>query len=251
MNTLLQLFHKRIEKNKWCCVCKTAVDRFHPYRGGWAEAPPLMSILEITGSDIDNFSCPECAAHDRERHLLLYLERLGLLDQLKGAAILHFAPEKRLSRIIDGLVPLRYVKADLYPVDATIEKVDMLNIPYEAESFDFVFANHVLEHVADDAKALSELRRVLKTGGRAILQTPYSGKLHATFQDPGVDSDEARLQIYGQEDHVRLYGLDIFDRFSAAGFRSEIQTHAGLLSDIDPVKYGVNVHEPLFHFIKQ
>lgn len=239
------------KKNKYCCICKTAVDRFHTYRGGSKDWPPLMTMLEMIGSDVDNFSCPSCGAHDRERHLFLYLDQLGILTTLKGAAILHFAPEKRLMRIIDGLSPAQYVKGDLYPADPTIEKIDMLNISYESESFDFIFANHVLEHVADDLKALSELHRTLKPGGMAILQTPYCAKLQTTFQDAGIDSDEARLYVYGQEDHVRLYGNDIFRRFEAVGFKADIRKHANTLPDIESARYGVNPREPLFLFRKQ
>lgn len=91
MNILKKLFKTDTPKNKYCCVCKQLVDRFHPYRGGWNEAPPLMLILEMTGSDLDNFACPNCSAHDRERHLYLFLERLNLLSTLKNANILHFA----------------------------------------------------------------------------------------------------------------------------------------------------------------
>lgn len=209
-----------------------------------------MFALAMTGSDLDNFSCPECAAHDRERHLYLYLERLGILETIKTAQILHFAPEGRLTRLIEKLGPTRYVRADLFPNDATIEKIDMLDVPYSANTFDIVIANHVLEHVMNDLQALSELHRVLKPNGLAILQTPFSAKLEATFQDPGVDSDVARLHLYGQEDHVRLYGKDIFRRFASSGLIAEIHTHAEVLADIDFMKYGVNPQEPLFLFKK-
>jgi len=209
-----------------------------------------MLALNGVGSDADNFSCPACGAHDRERHLFLYLERLGLMATLKKASVLHFAPEQRLAKIIEGVPPARYVKADLFPTDPTIEKIDMLDMPYAAESFDVIIANHVLEHVADDLKALSELRRVLKRGGTAILQTPFSAKLKSTFEDPGIDDDFSRLQAYGQADHVRLYGLDIFERIASAGFEADIRTHKHTLGDIDTIRYGVNPREPFFLFRK-
>jgi ubiquinone/menaquinone biosynthesis C-methylase UbiE len=140
------------------------------------------------------------------------------------------------------------VKGDLYPTSKDIEAIDMLAIDYPSESFDFVIANHVLEHVDDDLVALSELRRVLKAGGYAILQTPYSSKLTQTFSDPGIDSNSARYQAYGQEDHVRLYGGDIFARIESAGFKSRVATHEEKLADIDPLKFGVNEKEPFFLF---
>lgn len=243
-------FHRISLKRKYCCICKNAVWKFRPYMGGSKKAPLFGTVFDLVGSDIDNFSCPSCGSHDRERHLYLYLERIGLLEKLKGAKVLHFAPEKHLSKIIAGKGPSSYVKADLFPSDPSVRKIDMLDIPFESESFDVILANHVLEHVADDLKALSELRRVLKRGGTAILQTPYSAKLKSTFTDPGIDDDQTRRQVYGEENHLRLYGSDIFDRFAAAGFHSRMRSHADLLPDVDSKRYGVNPKEPFFLFAK-
>ncbi|SJM90645.1 class I SAM-dependent methyltransferase [Crenothrix polyspora] len=250
-NKIINIFNNKTEVKKYCCICHSNVSEFSCYRGGWKAQPILMSILDIVGSDVDNFSCPLCGSHDRERHLYLYLEKLEIVNKLAGAKILHFAPEKRLSKIINEFKPLNYVKADLFPTELDIEKIDMTNIPYESETFDFVIANHVLEHIPDDFKALSELIRVLKSGGIVILQTPFSSKLKSTFEDSGIDNDLLRLQVYGQEDHVRLYGLDIFDRFTSVGFVADLKHHESTLSDIDPIYYGVNAQEPLFLFRKK
>ena len=207
-----------------------------------------MIALQTIGSNVQHFGCPYCGCHDRERHLLLYLTAQGVIGRFGGAAILHFAPERRLSEIIEASCPARYVKGDLYPTSRDIETIDMLAIAYPSESFDFVIANHVLEHVDDDLLALSELRRVLKVGGYAILQTPFSNKLTRTFSDPGIDSNYARFQAYGQEDHVRLYGRDIIARIESAGLKSRVATHDEVLADIDPLKFGVNDKEPFLLF---
>lgn len=200
-----------------CVMCGHRVWRFMPYQTGSSGAPRLARVLEVIGSDIDHFECPHCGAHDRERHLLLYLKVTGLLVAMQGKAVLHFAPEKHLSHRIEDAGPARYIRCDLYPQAPRVQHVDMLDMPFDDESFDFVVANHVLEHVSDDFKALAEIRRVLKTDGYAILQTPYSNKLHHTWQDDGIDNDASRLQAYGQADHIRLFGRDIFTRFNAAG----------------------------------
>jgi SAM-dependent methyltransferase len=207
-----------------------------------------MEVLSVVGSDVRQFSCPRCNCHDRERHLMLYLKQLAIFEKFKHASILHFAPERHLCRAIRQCLPARYIQCDLYPTDSTIEKIDMLKIPYASESFDFVIANHVLEHVDDDIVALTELHRVCKIGGMAILQTPYSSKLTSTFSDPGIDTDLARLTVYGQEDHVRLYGSDIFKRFASIGFVEEIAWHRDVLKNIDANFFGVNAAEPLFLF---
>jgi len=218
------------------------------YRGGRRNVPGLMRELDGIGSDVDNFSCPRCDCHDRERHLMLYLQAVGLFSALKDSTVLHFAPELRLSERIAETRPSRYVKCDLYPRSPDLVRVDMLAIPFADESFDFVVANHVLEHVDDDLKALGEIRRVLKIGGHAILQTPYSQKLHHTWEDAGIADERARLQAFGQEDHVRLYGRDIFDRFCAAGLTSRVRQHADLLEHVDAAECGVNLREPFFLF---
>jgi len=207
-----------------------------------------MRVLDMVGSDVDHFECPWCGAHDRERHLFMYMHTIGLFDSLPSMTVLHFAPERHLSRIITLAKPMHYVKCDLYPSMPDIEQIDMLAIPYPAEKFDLIIANHVLEHVADDLCALKEIRRVLKPNGYAILQTPYSTKLQHTWSDPGIDSDIIRLQAYGQEDHVRLFGRDIFERFTSAGLESCVGTHQQLLREYNPEKYGINEKEPFFLF---
>lgn len=231
-----------------CCLCGRRVGRFLPYRNGWNGAPPLMRALKIVGSDLDWYLCPACGANDRERHLDFYFRRLGLYGKIKGKDVIHFAPEPKFRKLIAQAGPARHVLADLFPAAPGIQKVDMLDIAFPDGAFDCVIANHVLEHVADDLRALAELRRVLRPGGFAILQTPYSSVLEKTICDPGTNTAETRLQLYGQEDHVRLYGRDIFVRFAAAGFVNCVVRHEEVLRDIDPVRSGVNRHEPLFLF---
>lgn len=233
-----------------CALCGHRVWRFMPYRNGSRGVTPLMHALEVVGSDVDHFECPRCGAHDRERHLLLYLRASGLLEWIKGKSILHFAPEKRLQHWLQDAGPACYTACDLYPQSPQVLRMDMLDIDIASGSIDLVIANHVLEHVADDGKALSELFRILAPGGYAVLQTPYSLKLHATWSDPGIDSDQARLHAHGQEDHVRLFGRDIFQRITATGFQSQVRRHEELLPDTDPRTAGVNPAEPFFLFRK-
>src|SRR5690606_34800846 len=105
---------------------------------------------------------------------------------------------------------------DLHPKSRELRSVDITCMPYPDASFDMIIANHVLEHVRNDRQALDEIVRVLRPGGVAILQTPYSAVLHSTWEDAGISTDNARLQAFGQEDHVRLFGKDIFQRIEAA-----------------------------------
>ena len=112
-------------------------------------------------------------------------------------------------------------------------------------SFDIVIANHVLDKVYNLDAALSEINRVLKPDGIAILQTPFSNKLHHTFEDGGIDSDELRLAFYGQENNVRLFGRNVFNKFSEF-LESNTYQHADLFpKDIENV-HSVNLKEPFF-----
>lgn len=231
-----------------CVVCDHDVWGFLAYKGGSKSRPALMRELEGVGSDVDHFSCPRCAAHDRERHVLMYMQASGLMANIRGKTIVHFAPERWLSRRISAAGPASYIRCDLYPSSPDIQRVDILETGFASDSVDLLIANHVLEHVADDMRALVEIHRVLKAGGYAVLQTPYSRKLHHTWEDPGISDEAARLQAYGQADHVRLYGRDIFERFVSAGFNSCVRQHAELLPDMDAIKFGINSQEPFFLF---
>jgi SAM-dependent methyltransferase len=227
-----------------CYACNKRFGRFLPYRRGMKDVPRFIAAMDVIGSDVENFFCPRCGAHDRERHLLMYFDHASIWEKIRGGSVLHFAPEKILTRRIAEAMPAKYIKADLFPTAADITKEDIAELSFSDGTFDIVIANHVLEHVVDDTAALSEILRVLKPGGYAILQTPYSDRLQHTFADQGIADDQSRLQAFGQEDHVRLYGKDIFAKIEQIGFESRVCTHAQVLEKYVSQTYGVNSREP-------
>ncbi|WP_413623898.1 class I SAM-dependent methyltransferase [Luteibacter sp. Lutesp34] len=234
-----------------CVVCGHGVGGFLPYRNGTSSLSGAMRQLGLNGSDLDNFECPRCGATDRLRHLKLYLEAEGLLARMKGARVLHFAPEKKLVEMIQASLPAEYLLADIEPPSADVIKVDITRMPFPDVSFDVLIANHVLEHVDGLEAALKEIERVLAPGGFAVLQTPYSLVLTRTFEDPGIATAQARLELYGQEDHVRLFGNDIVGQITGlSGLRSRVRAHTEALPGIDAKRHGVNPREPLFLFQK-
>jgi len=234
-----------------CRVCGKSFFRFSKYRGGWQAVSNYLKEVEWTGSDFDRFWCPFCRSHDRERHLFLYFDALGLWDSFRDAAVLHFAPEKHLAARIASCVPALYVKGDLCPSREGVTKMDVTAIPHAEGTFDWVICNHVLEHVPDDSAALRELCRVLKPGGRAVLQTPFAKRLAVTREnEPDVASPAARLEFYGQEDHVRLYGADLFERIRASGLELRMTEHNECLKETDSAACGVNREEPFFLCVK-
>lgn len=234
--------------SRFCVCCEHKVFRFLPYGGGKSLEPAVGSMLDIIGSDIEHYECPRCGSSDRERHLYMYCRRLGLDKKMAGAKVLHFAPEVHFSRFVKNSAPAEYVRADLFPKDAAVQKINIQEIPYPDGSFDVVIANHVLEHVASDEAAVREISRVLKLGGVAILQTPYSAMLKHTFEDEGISTDASREFAYGQNDHVRLFGRDVFARLARFGLTARVAEHEILLSDVDGDIQGVNRREPFFLF---
>jgi SAM-dependent methyltransferase len=257
-HTLAQMRHLAIRAwaaapvgaDSLCCICGRKLRRFLPYRGAWSGMPPVLADQGVIGSDIENFECPACGCHDRERHLFLYLQASGLFRAMAGARILHLAPERHLQRLVAQAGPSEYVLGDLYPTRTDIRRIDLLDIDCPEASFDFVIANHVLEHVSDDARALREILRVLRPGGQAILQTPFASRLPSKFEDAAITGEDARLQAYGQEDHCRLYGADFPDFVTSFGYLSKVSTHAALLPGVDARRLGVNAQEPFLLFAK-
>ncbi len=232
-----------------CNACKRTFRSFRPLRER-KRFPLSASLRMIGGGGVVHCVCPFCESTDRDRHLLMYIDRLRLLEEMDRPRVLHFAPEPCLAARIAETNPAEYIQADFNPRSAEVRKIDITSIPFEDDRFDLVVANHVLEHVPDDAKALSEVYRVLKPGGVAILQTPYAALLHNTFSDPGIASDEERLHLYGQEDHLRLYGQDLFARIEGAGFTLRREKHGDLLADVDARRHCVNPEEDLIVAVK-
>jgi SAM-dependent methyltransferase len=235
--------------NKFCSACESRIPFFLPHPKFLANNR-LIEELGVIGSDLINYMCPVCHSHDRERHLILYLKHTKhkLFDC--NCSILHFAPEKNIPKYIDSLSPKKYVLADLYPSSSHVEKIDMESINYPEKYFNLVIANHVLEHVKNDTRAISEIHRVLSPSGYLIVQTPYSSKMKNTIDDEGRCSDYIRTSLYGQSDHLRLYGMDFYEKICSYGFVSLKSDHNDLLRNIDPNLYGVNPEEPFMLFQK-
>jgi predicted SAM-dependent methyltransferase len=234
-----------------CYICKQRFNHFYPYKGGEASRPPFVRELEVIGSDIDHFSCPFCRSHDRERHLFMFFDRLGLWDALRSSTVLHVAPERKLAQAIGRLEPTIFVQADLQPTSKEVRRVDIVSIEFPDDHFDFIICNHVLEHVVEDEKAMSELFRVLKRGGHAVLQTPFTKVLSRSFEDSSIATDELRKRYYGEASHVRVYGRDLFTKLERVGFCLKLKRHGDYFSQEESVRFGVNPREDLILVSKQ
>ncbi len=186
----------------------------------------------------ENARCPRCSSLERQRLMYLYLQRrTDFFD--RPLQVLHFAPEPYFMDF-GTRDNLDVVTADLdYPhVDVNL---DITGLPMRDGTFDVVICSHVLEHVPDDAAAMREIHRVLKPGGWAVLMVPYDRSQAETFEDPSVTDPAERVRLFGQYDHVRLYGRDYADRLRDAGF---MVTEDELAREVDRHRYGL-LDEPV------
>ncbi|WP_298536132.1 class I SAM-dependent methyltransferase [uncultured Algibacter sp.] len=187
------------------------------------------------GSQRNNVLSPSTLSLERHRLLWLYLknETSFFTDHLK---VLHFAPEQAFYKRFKKMTNLDYVTTDLNSPLADV-KADICNLPFEDNEFDVILCNHVLEHIPDDSKAMQELYRVLKTGGMGIFQIPQDLKRATTFEDDSITNKKERAEIFGQYDHVRVYGRDYFDKLRHIGFKVEEVDHTASLSNSEIEKY--------------
>jgi len=179
----------------------------------------------------ENVLSPSTLSLERHRLLWLYLQKeTNFFDT--PASVLHFAPEQAFYKRFRKLKHLDYTTTDLNSPLADI-KADICNLPFDDNSYDIIFCNHVLEHIPDDTKAMQELYRVLKPGGWGIFQIPQDLNRAETFEDNSITDKKERARIFGQYDHVRIYGRDYFEKLRAVGFTvSEIDYTATLTSDL-------------------
>ena len=180
--------------------------------------------------------CAHCDSLERHRFLALYMS--SQTDLFDGAPkkMLHVAPESCLEPMFRKQLGDDYLSADLFNPLAMV-KMDITDIQYPDESFDVIYCSHVLEHVDDDRKAMSEFRRVLKSDGWAILLVPIFGE--TTYEDPSIVDPAERLKHFGQEDHVRQYGRDYVDRLRDAGFSVSVAEASELCQESDVVQMGL------------
>lgn len=165
--------------------------------------------------------------------------------------VLHIAPEACFIDRFEKWHGANYITADIESPLAKV-KMDIHDIPFEDNKFDVVLCNHVLEHVEDDIRAVSEISRVLKSSGLAILQVPFFYPIaEKTLEDPAIVDKREREKLFGQDDHVRKYGLDYPQRI-AAGSLVPMQDHfVDDLSDETRRQFGLVKGEIIYGGVKK
>lgn len=185
---------------------------------------PVFIEKEVVGAGRREGGCYKCGSLDRDRLMYALLKyKWKVFEGGKDVSILHIAPEKWLTRKMLKHGFSNYVCGDLftegYHYESHVRNMNVLNLPFDDNSFDIVICNHVLEHVPDDITAMDQLFRVLKPGGKAVLQVPISLNQQTTHEDLSVTDPLERERLFGQFDHVRMYGQDYEQRLTRAGFK--------------------------------
>lgn len=208
-----------------CPICGSRYRKFLPY--GYVRTR-------------DNALCPNCLS--LERHRLLWLWLTHETDLLRTyPRTLHIAPEAcimhHLKRHFKSL-PECYLTADLESPLAQLH-FDVQQIPLPDDSVDIILCNHLLEHVADDRRALRELYRILRPGGWGVVLVPVDESRKNTFEDDTITDPAERTRIFGQYDHRRIYGTDYIDRLREAGFETTAIDYAAALNETERRRYAL------------
>lgn len=215
-------------KQVQCNVCDHSFRKFLPY-GRKAR---------------ENALCPNCLALERHRLMWLFLQKETSFFT-KKLKVLHIAPELCFIDRMKALPNLEYITGDIESPLATV-KMDVHQIPFEDESFDVVFCNHVMEHVDDDIQACREINRVLKKDGWGIIQSPVYN-LQETIEDKTITDPAERERLFGQRDHVRKYGNDYASRLSQSGLKVQENLFVKSL-DLETIKkYALPDQEIIFY----
>lgn len=163
--------------------------------------------------------CPVCGALERHRLVAMFLrEHERLFRDMRR--VLHVAPEPPLVRFFSARANERYVSLDL-KADGVMVQADLTGMPFAEHAFDFIYCSHVLEHVPNDRAAMAELHRILRPEGIAVIQVPVLREV--TFEDPSITDPQTRRRLFGQPDHVRIYGRDVEDRLADARFAVSVE----------------------------
>lgn len=183
----------------------------------------------------ENVLAPGTLSLERHRLFWLYLKNETTFFSAP-LRVLHFAPEQAFVQKFKKQKNLTYTTTDLNSPIADV-KADICDLPFKDNSFDFIICNHVLEHIPDDTKAMQELYRVLAPSGTAIVQVPYDAKREITFEDNTITDQSERTRIFGQYDHLRVYGMDYFKKLSSIGFNVNALDYTRGISSDDIERY--------------
>lgn len=236
--------------NHKCVYCNSFLNKLLPHG---LDLPVLNTYNVIGGKRRENNKCPICRSNDRERLLYFYYQNIMMPSLKNGTTLLHIAPEFNFANTLKSNKNIVYTSGDKYEKgyenSYKAEYIDICDTKLPEHSFDYIICNHVLEHVVSYQMALAEIKRILKPGGKAILQVPIGKLLKVTIEDTTLTSEKEREERFGQYDHVRLFGQDYSKILKEAGF-SVREFKSGELCNNQEKKYALNPDEIIFEVTK-
>ena len=238
---------KKVKKYKGnavlCVICKHEFSAFAPFG--------------LKAKKRQNAQCHNCGSLERHRILWKYLhDELSLFKGDRKLRFLHFAPQIMFYDLFSKMDHIEYIPCDLFPEKyhygngAKVVKVDITAIPFDDNHFDFILCNHVLEHIPDDALAMSEMYRVMKKRGGGIFQVPMDYNLKETYEDFSITTPKEREKAFGRHDHVRWYGQDYGHRLAKAGFQVKEDDYVKQFSADELFKFGFKKGEFIYYCSK-
>jgi len=181
----------------WFPVCSKRVASFGPispyYQENRSKHGYPFTFDDQETMNAGQYVYSSCGASDRCRLYALYMGQIleqGLLHD--DFALLDIAPSRALQTFLRQIPNITYRSADKFMegVDFVVDVTNMTRIA--SDSYDMFICSHVLEHVDDDRKALSELFRILKPGGCGILMVPIVLKLEEINEDITITDEVTR-----------------------------------------------------------
>lgn len=206
-----------------CPVCESAVKDLLPlpseYYKNLERYGMVYNYDQLETLNHSKYRCPVCLSNDRDRLYTLYLKNFFKTAENKKYNLVDFGPSLGFSNWLKRQDQIKYRSADLFKEDVD-DKVDITDMQiYKDGQFDLFICSHILEHVKDPNKALSELFRITSKGGWGIIMVPLVKGLEDTQEDPAHTTDEERWKYYFQNDHLRLFGkADFINKIEQAGF---------------------------------
>lgn len=230
-----------VEENEhYCNLCGRNIPEFG--QAVFALSDVFKRHHVIGGGGVrENEVCPLCGCKERKRWQYWVLAKhTGIFSE--KCSVLHIAPEPEISVRIQSNSLCDYYSGNIVP--GAMLTVDVTDIQFRDDFFDYIIINHVLEHIQNEAKAVTELKRVLKPSGKIILSFPICTDMD-TYENPDIQTPRGRLEAYGQEDHVRLYGKDYKERLEKFGLSIKDYVPQNECSQEEIVRYGFNYDDTI------
>ncbi len=242
----------------YCNICENEKPFYRSYNGLISEGgeSDIYRSFMVNGSNTKNYACDLCGASNIMRFIAIMFDKLNIWQEyIKGKTVLHIEPEQWIFNNIERIQTKNYLRVSL-------KSAELVPLKYPNNAFDFIICNGVLQTLDNDIETIQEIFRILKTGGNALLQTPYSPVLRNTFK---LDWDESFIdfiikhdsnmesqyqKMYGSKYNRCVYGKDLFTNLEKTGFKLNMKNIEDYISDEDIEKHQLNKSMKLMLFTK-